>query len=661
MKPTETAPVAESAESKPQDTEISSSAEQKAEQEDPSNDKTEKEEVESTNGSTGKPEEKTVVSQAKESSAANGETKSVESPAEFKVEAVEELKSSEATPKTAPGVEIKNSEVEVKPVSEKVEAMEDFSKSSEAAAKPLPADDEKIIVEKDEEPKPTPEVTGSDEAKKPEAPQKDAEETKGNSNSSADSSMETNTENPSSSEKPGSSSTTVVEHDLETQIGELKKKGVALYVGKDYCAAADTFGKILEVAAPLYGEMSEKLAETYYMYGTSMFEYGKDQNDVLGEKVKEKDVEDDEDDEEGEGEQMEIDEKEADPAEDAAEKRPSTPSGYGETKDPEDDGKEPVDETITGDDKEDDEDDAFRVAWEMLELAKATFQKADNKKRLADTLMKLGDVGIETGDANAIAEMVEGLKVRKELYPANHRIIPETHFKIGVAFAYFEKYDDAIQHFSDAKSCLEKRIEELSTSETKEDKDEVEEMKSILPEIQEKIQDTKESKLDKEKIKSTMGETSKEGTPATFPAPSEGAKPAANISHLVKRKRKVDEILPERAAKQSRQEGADNVASTEEEPKKETNEPQQEAAKVEASEPEKTQPDVNPIEKSEEIRETTSEEKPEEKSDEVKAVPQSEVEKAEEATAKTADTSEPEDVKQVEIEAKPDEPEKMEE
>uniref|UniRef100_A0A0A9XS59 Protein HGV2 n=1 Tax=Lygus hesperus TaxID=30085 RepID=A0A0A9XS59_LYGHE len=596
------------------------------------------------------------------------------------------------------------------------EGNDDKEVESEALAKvePLTTDNEKMelsqstsssdVSSKDEtNAKPTNStVTGSDDVTQAVDGNAQEDTPKKEENTSADSTSEQEpTEAPESSgatsDTPaGSSSTSETQPDVQNKIDELKKQGLAFFIQKNFCAAADSFGKLLEVQAPLYGEMSEKLAETYFLYGSAMYEYGKTENTVLGEKVPQKDEEEDDDEEEDteEGDEDKMEEGAEEKVEEGAEDKmevEETPAVNGKdekleelNKEPESSSqeKQPADESLAEEDKEDDE--AFRVAWEMLELAKATFEKGDNKKRLADTFMKLGELGIETGNPEAISEMVKGLNVRKELYKDNNRIIPETHFTIGVAYAFFEKYDEAVEHFKEAKKCLEDRIEALSKSEGKDDLEEVEEMKKILPEIQDKIQDTLESKADHEKLKEKQAEEVAKPEVAPFPASSD-SKPVSNITHLVKRKRNVDDILPERAAKQIRQEDSKDeskVASTvseseaaatekkpvtsevqpvasEETPVASEEKPVASEEKPEASEEKTVAPEEKPVESEE--KPEPSEEKP--VSSEGKALvsedkPVASEDKAVESEAKPTDESKPTEKSEEtkpEVEAKADE------
>lgn len=73
--------------------------------------------------------------------------------------------------------------------------------------------------------------------------------------------------------------------------------------------------------------------------------------------------------------------------------------------------REAQDTEADGEEEEDDEEDAepeddFNAAWEVLDLARAIFDKQKDeddevKLKLAETYITLGDVSLETGESNA--------------------------------------------------------------------------------------------------------------------------------------------------------------------------------------------------------------------------------------------------------------------
>merc|ERR1711972_273187 len=151
---------------------------------------------------------------------------------------------------------------------------------------------------------------------------------------------------------------------------------------------------------------------------------------------------------------------------------------------------------------------------------------------------------------------------RQKNFPSHDRQIAEVHYQLGISYYFDKQYETAKLQYSLALKVLEDRIHYLkniiSNRKDGEDKNggaeegEIEEIGKLLPEIKEKVQDMKDlieeiQKNAKNKLAQIFGEGSsssfnisaeikeKSASPIkNSPVPS---KPAAGISHLVKRKR----------------------------------------------------------------------------------------------------------------------------
>jgi len=167
---------------------------------------------------------------------------------------------------------------------------------------------------------------------------------------------------------------------------------------------------------------------------------------------------------------------------------------------------------------EDEEDPSnLQLAWEMLELAKVAYTnkvealtKEDEKRpiqmKVCETLLTLGEVSLENETyEQAVVDITECLTKRKELHKADSRRIAETHYELGVALGHFNKFDEAVKSLEDSIACLKLRMENLKnkTESIDENKSndafytreaEITELESLIPEIEEKIQDTKDLK-----------------------------------------------------------------------------------------------------------------------------------------------------------------------
>jgi len=280
------------------------------------------------------------------------------------------------------------------------------------------------------------------------------------------------------------------------------------------------------------------------------------------------DTEGDEDEEEGEGEEAEKTEKEGEKVEGEAststetkDSEPAKPTE--ETKDKED--TESVgDNAKEGEDKkaqeaEEEEDPSnLQLAWEMLELAKVAYthkvdaltkeeEKRPIQMKVCETLLTLGEVSLENETYDqAVVDITECLTKRKELHAADSRRIAETHYQLGVALGHFNKFDDAVKSLEEAIACLKLRMENLKAEKESVDEAkvndafysreaEITELESLIPEIEEKIQDTKD-------LKKQSADNQKEEIGFKNGEASGSAKPISTIG--VKRKTEAGEVSP---------------------------------------------------------------------------------------------------------------------
>ncbi|XP_076233690.1 nuclear autoantigenic sperm protein [Calliopsis andreniformis] len=212
--------------------------------------------------------------------------------------------------------------------------------------------------------------------------------------------------------------------------------------------------------------------------------------------------------------------------------------------------------------KEDEEDEVnnLQVAWEVLELAKLVLLKRGQPgwKLLADTYRLLGEVAMEGGNfQGALSDLHRCLELLQQIEPREPRAIAEIHYQLALAHSLGNEFDASIEEFHKATELLEARIKELEEIKEPPKTDdsfytvegEIQELKELLPEIQEKISDMKDFKQEAcklviEGIKSKVaGGCSNGAGPSgsdTGSAPKV-QKPASDISHLVRKKRKADE------------------------------------------------------------------------------------------------------------------------
>ncbi|XP_005521170.2 PREDICTED: nuclear autoantigenic sperm protein isoform X2 [Pseudopodoces humilis] len=222
---------------------------------------------------------------------------------------------------------------------------------------------------------------------------------------------------------------------------------------------------------------------------------------------------------------------------------------------------------LTVEDKESEEDEIgnLELAWDMLELAKVIYKRQETKEaqlHAAQAHLKLGEVSIESENyTQAIEEFQACLALQQKYLEAHDRLLAESHYQLALAYHYNSDFDEAVLQFGKSMEVIDKRLAILTERIKKadagspEDEKEIEELKGLLPEIKEKIEDSKESqksaKVAELGLKATLvGTTSgfaqseDRGSVSTIPV-RKGADGASqcvtDISHLVRKKRKPEE------------------------------------------------------------------------------------------------------------------------
>ncbi|XP_028169767.1 protein HGV2-like isoform X1 [Ostrinia furnacalis] len=387
---------------------------------------------------------------------------------------------------------------------------------------------------------------------------------------------------------------------------ELLSTGRRNLAVRDFSAAAEALAKACELLAKEHGDTADQCAEAYLWYGKSLLGLSREESGVLGDGMpgtgnadeNDDDNEEENGDDEQNGEDAEMNEAASEEAEkkEVADEEMEKNEPESTTKDDEpgsskpgsnkaaaDSGDNEEPGTTNGDVNDEsevnlDEDDVdnLQLAWEMLDLARSILQRraqADSgtaaRALLADVHLALGEVALESETYDkAVIDMQSCLELQKELYGSDDRRIAETHYQIGLANSLASNFEDAITHFKNAANILETRIKTLENPASATDdatvkkyttadpqysvEGEIKELKELLPEIQEKIQDMMDYKAETiKRVRETLcpsngdGASSSAGssssTIASASASTARAAPASDISHLIKRKRKSSE------------------------------------------------------------------------------------------------------------------------
>ncbi|XP_038571167.1 nuclear autoantigenic sperm protein isoform X3 [Micropterus salmoides] len=380
----------------------------------------------------------------------------------------------------------------------------------------------------------------------------------------------------SAEEKPCSSAAADSSVDAMEEAKKLIGTGNRHLVMGDVVSAVSVFQDACSILAAKYGDTADECGEAFFLCGKSLLELARMENGVLGNAL------------EGVPEESEEEEQP---------KNSNIESANNLDDDDDDDDDDDEDGERNGEDKEEeDEVGNLQLAWEMLEVAKVIYKRKESKDdqlMAAQTYLKLGEVSAESGNyPQALEDFQECLALQLKHLPPHSRLLAETHYHVATTLCYMDQYSQAIQHYNSSIKVIETRLAMLqeviaSADGAGEETNEMEELKQLLPDIREKVEDAKESQKTastaSQAIQQTLGGAStssaflcENGEPSSSSAfepanqipvkPSSSAsssKAPSDISHLVRKKRKPEEESPvkDTDAKQVKQEATVNGSS----------------------------------------------------------------------------------------------------
>ncbi|XP_019953810.2 histone-binding protein N1/N2-like isoform X1 [Paralichthys olivaceus] len=383
-------------------------------------------------------------------------------------------------------------------------------------------------------------------------------------------------------EKPCSSSSAAAADSSVDVMEEAKKligTGNRHLVMGDVVSAVSVFQDACSMLAAKYGDTADECGEAFFLCGKSLLELARMENSVLGNAL------------EGVPEESEEEEQ---PNNSNIESASNLDDDDDDDEDDDDDDDDDEDGEKNGQNKEEEEVGNLQLAWEMLEVAKVIYKRKESKDEqlmAAQTYLKLGEVSAESGNyPQALEDFQECLTLQLKHLPSHSRLLAETHYHVATTLCYMDQYSQAIQHYNSSIKVIEARLAMLQKVIDKakgadaavEEKNEMEELKQLLPDIKEKVEDAKESQRTastaSQAIQQTLGGASTSSafcenrgpssstaftTVSKIPVKSaEGASSSkvSDISHLVRKKRKPEEESPvkDTDAKQAKQEATVN-------------------------------------------------------------------------------------------------------
>ncbi|KIK61614.1 hypothetical protein GYMLUDRAFT_243309 [Collybiopsis luxurians FD-317 M1] len=271
------------------------------------------------------------------------------------------------------------------------------------------------------------------------------------------SSSTTNADSPA----PPMSSETAIEH---------AKRAFAL---KKYEQAVEYYATALELVSHSLGEDSPEIADLYFAYGKALLENAISQSSVLGKEQQEEELPEDSkaSASNGKGPILSF----SGDAEDAVEDTAVDLFAEAAKQVAEADAVAAAEEEEEDDDEENAEpEDDFNAAWEVLDLARAIYDKqhdADTSNeavalKLADCYITLGDVSLETEKFDqAVTDYEVGLTLKTRFLPVSSRQIAEAHYKLSIVLDLTPgRLSDSITHAGKALESIQSRLEELESA-----------------------------------------------------------------------------------------------------------------------------------------------------------------------------------------------------
>ncbi|KAF8817471.1 hypothetical protein BYT27DRAFT_7074736 [Phlegmacium glaucopus] len=246
---------------------------------------------------------------------------------------------------------------------------------------------------------------------------------------------------------------------LESSV-EQAKRAFAL---KKYEEAIDHYASALELITQQLGEDAPETADLYFSYGKALLENAIVQSSVLG-KEQPEDANQEDNKASGGGTNAPILSFSGD-AEDMDDGEDHGVDLFGQAT-----AIEEVEAEEGADEDDGEPEDDFNAAWEVLDLARAIYDKQKSESddeevrlKLADTYIALGDVSLETEKFDqAITDYEVGLELKIDLLPTSSRQIAEAHYKLSMVLDLTSgRLSDAIVHVQKALESVECRLAEL--------------------------------------------------------------------------------------------------------------------------------------------------------------------------------------------------------
>ena len=212
----------------------------------------------------------------------------------------------------------------------------------------------------------------------------------------------------------------------------LMAEGRRDFICKDYSNAAENFSKACEKLTVEFGDRASETADGYFWYGKALLETSRNQQDFLGTKAENEDVEN-QDPKDGQKSPVEELKK---PLEKIDEDLKNDAEKEGKTQEAE---EEPTKEDLGEEDSEEEEEDITdqQLAYEMFEMARGIYETLMESTQAteinrAECHMSIGEINGENGQIEeAIEEYYAALDILvKKLPQERKRRLAEVYRKV---------------------------------------------------------------------------------------------------------------------------------------------------------------------------------------------------------------------------------------
>ncbi|KAI6237379.1 SHNi-TPR domain-containing protein [Aphelenchoides besseyi] len=309
--------------------------------------------------------------------------------------------------------------------------------------------------------------------------------------------------------------------------------------------AIDDLSAAASLSKTIYGsEFAEECFASYLWYGRALLQYANEANTVV--KINGSNDED----------ESECEDEESD---DAKEEKDTKAEMEDETDEKniengQDDGSnsnqvEPEDETTDEpmDAANDDDASAFlKDAFQIFELARIICERklesnpepevrTEWRLKLAEVKHRIGQVYQSDEEyEKSIAEFSNALDIKKELLDEHNRELAELNYSLGKSYFLSNDYAKSISFFESAAKVFEKTIQLLSSTEEDQAKNRAEltEMRQIYQELEDHIQDARDSADETAKIKNNLVQAIQKVS--TIPS----NEPVNDVSNLIRKRKK---------------------------------------------------------------------------------------------------------------------------